>query len=181
MKKMGFLKESSGQFFCFWVALFGMVLQACASSPYGQKLASSFDAPSSPNQTLEEQESPSGSSVETSPSKPSVRNEINDEEPKQDVSQRDKDENNQISDTKESKQDPKQDERTAERSFNITSKTLQQQPYRIIIKLSGADPSAPAEAVTQALRQAGVRFEVETIERVPSSPAISAPPTISGD
>ncbi len=40
--------------------------------------------------------------------------------------------------------------------------------YRITIKLPGADPSAPAEAVTEALRAAGVSFEVETIERMPS-------------
>tara|TARA_B100000579_G_scaffold246766_1_gene202715 strand:- start:525 stop:1010 length:486 start_codon:yes stop_codon:yes gene_type:complete len=39
------------------------------------------------------------------------------------------------------------------------------QPYRIILKLSGTNPSAPAEAVTNALRKAGVQFEVEKIER----------------
>jgi len=39
------------------------------------------------------------------------------------------------------------------------------QPYRIILKLSGANPSAPAETVTNALRKAGVQFEVEKIER----------------
>ena len=39
------------------------------------------------------------------------------------------------------------------------------QPYRIILKLSGANPSAPAETVTGALRKAGIEFEVEKIER----------------
>ncbi len=39
------------------------------------------------------------------------------------------------------------------------------QPYRIILKLSGANPSAPAEIVTAALRKAGIEFEVEKIER----------------
>ena len=39
------------------------------------------------------------------------------------------------------------------------------QPYRVILKLSGANPSAPAETVTKALRKAGVKFEVEKIER----------------
>ena len=37
--------------------------------------------------------------------------------------------------------------------------------YRIILKLSGANPSAPAETVTAALRKAGIEFEVEKIER----------------
>jgi hypothetical protein len=44
--------------------------------------------------------------------------------------------------------------------------TLAPAPYRVTIKLPAADPSAPAEAVTKALRAAGVSFEVETIERV---------------
>ena len=39
-------------------------------------------------------------------------------------------------------------------------------PYRITIRLAGADPSAPAEAVTQALRTSAVDFVVERIERV---------------
>ena len=50
-------------------------------------------------------------------------------------------------------------------------------PYRVTLKLPGADPAAPAEAVTQALRAAGVRFEVETIERIrPSASSPAAPP-----
>ncbi len=43
-------------------------------------------------------------------------------------------------------------------------------PYRITLRLPGADPSAPAEAVTEALRAAGLSFEVEMIERVPPAP-----------
>ena len=39
------------------------------------------------------------------------------------------------------------------------------QPYRIILKLSATNPSAPAETVTKALIKAGVKFEVEKIER----------------
>ena len=44
-------------------------------------------------------------------------------------------------------------------------KIFNPQPYRIILRLSGANPSAPAETVTKALRKAGVQFEVEKIER----------------
>ncbi len=46
------------------------------------------------------------------------------------------------------------------------------QPYRIIIKLSGANPSAPAETVTEALRKAGISFEVERIERFDNQSSI---------
>ena len=49
-------------------------------------------------------------------------------------------------------------------------------PYRVTIKLPAADPSSPAEAVTDALRQAGVAFEVETIERVPAGGSETAAP-----
>ena len=47
-----------------------------------------------------------------------------------------------------------------------TSQRLPQAPYRITIRLAGADPAAPAEAVTRALREADVGFAVERIERV---------------
>ncbi len=39
-------------------------------------------------------------------------------------------------------------------------------PYRITIKLSGANPSFPSESVTKALIKAGVEFEVEMIQRI---------------
>ena len=48
-------------------------------------------------------------------------------------------------------------------------------PYRLILRLPAADPAAPAEAVTEALRAAGVSFEVETIERVPAANAPGEP------
>ena len=44
------------------------------------------------------------------------------------------------------------------------NKSYKTQPYRIIIRLSSSNTSAPGEAVTKALRQAGVEFEVERIE-----------------
>ena len=48
----------------------------------------------------------------------------------------------------------------------MPSQRLPQAPYRITIRLAGADPAAPAEAVTRALREADVGFAVERIERV---------------
>jgi len=52
-------------------------------------------------------------------------------------------------------------------------------PYRITIQLPSADPAAPAEAVTEALRAAGVSFEVEMIERVGSAATPVAAPTVT--
>ncbi|WP_392347453.1 hypothetical protein [Parasynechococcus sp.] len=48
----------------------------------------------------------------------------------------------------------------------VSSQRQPQEPYRITIRLAGADPAAPAEAVTRALRDADVGFAVERIERV---------------
>ena len=48
----------------------------------------------------------------------------------------------------------------------VSSQRLPNAPYRITIRLAGADPAAPAEAVTRALREADVGFAVERIERV---------------
>ena len=48
-------------------------------------------------------------------------------------------------------------------------------PYRLLLRLPAVDPAAPAEAVTQALRAAGILFEVETIERLPNEPTPLAP------
>lgn len=52
-------------------------------------------------------------------------------------------------------------------------------PYRITIQLPSADPAAPAEAVTEALRAAGVSFEVEMIERVGAAATPAAAPTVT--
>ena len=48
----------------------------------------------------------------------------------------------------------------------VAKATQPLEPYRITIRLAGADPAAPAEAVTRALRQSDVTFSVERIERV---------------
>jgi len=51
-------------------------------------------------------------------------------------------------------------------------------PYRVTILLPQADPAAPAEVVTRALRSAGVPFEVETIQRTaPGEAPRPAPPS----
>ncbi len=58
-------------------------------------------------------------------------------------------------------------ERPRQKSIKSIKKLIfNPQPYRIILKLSGANPSAPAETVTEALRKAGVDFEVEKIELI---------------
>ena len=52
------------------------------------------------------------------------------------------------------------------KSLGLKKVTYTPRPYRITIKLSGANPSSPSESVTNALIKAGVKFEVEMIERI---------------
>ena len=60
---------------------------------------------------------------------------------------------------------PNKDRLSQKATKSIKKTIFNPQPYRIILRLSGANPSAPAETVTNALRKAGVQFEVEKIER----------------
>jgi hypothetical protein len=53
-------------------------------------------------------------------------------------------------------------------------------PYRLTILLPQADPAAPAEGVTRALRAAGVPFEVETIQRTGAAAAPASSPAPVG-
>jgi hypothetical protein len=53
-------------------------------------------------------------------------------------------------------------------------------PYRLTILLPQADPAAPAEGVTRALRAAGVPFEVETIQRTGAAAAPVSTPAPAG-
>ena len=57
----------------------------------------------------------------------------------------------------------------------ITIPPLNPAPYRLLLRLPAVDPAAPAEAVTRALRAAGILFEVEAIERLPNESTPLAP------
>ena len=67
---------------------------------------------------------------------------------------------------KQNKSNKTNKNKTANKDFDANAIPFNPSPYRITIKLSGANPSSPSETVTRALIKAGVRFEVEKIERV---------------
>ena len=119
-------------------------LQSCSNTLIGEKLENSFDLTEDP------------STSEKTNNKPQKRNE--------------KSKNKQIN--KENKNNIVKENliTNKDRLSQKTNKSIKKiifnpQPYRIILRLSGANPSAPAETVTEALRKAGVQFEVEKIER----------------
>lgn len=61
--------------------------------------------------------------------------------------------------------------RSGDAAEQSAAKPLAPAPYRLTLRLPAADPAAPAEAVTRALRAAGLSFEVEMIERIPAAAA----------
>jgi len=128
-------------------------LQSCSNTKIGEKLENSFDIIENPQ-------------ISKKTTKIKLKNKLteikkirsNDKDNDQENGdfQLDKTNNNSIT--------------NKDRYSQVSTKSMKKviykpQPYRIILKLSGANPSAPAETVTEALRKAGVEFEVEKIER----------------
>ena len=139
--------------FLLFFPLLLFTVQACSDAPIGQNLSNSFDDPSASDS---EESSPKSALPIRKISKTKttdVSAKIN-RESKALIS---------VNNTKKARMD-------------LPIIPFTPQPYRITIKLSGANPSAPAETVTNALRKAGVRFEVEKIERVKEQSSTKALP-----
>ena len=136
------------------------LIQSCSNIPIGQELSNSFDSPVEIN--LEEKSIPkdkkfltknrSKTEIKQMTSLPSKINEAKDKQPSF--------ANIGV-------------QRQIKRQKKLLSFTPQ--PYRITIKLSAANPSAPAETVTEALRMAGVSFEVEMIELIDDQTSTNDP------
>ncbi len=147
-----------------------MLLQACDGTPFGQRLSESFDSQAGDVSPAGTQADPDTSVVADKGKQQSKVNE--NDKPTASVS---KDANATESDESERQSDRKSDREqspapaVATDSPKPRSTPERTLPYRIMIRLSAADPAAPAEGVTEALRRAGIGFEVETIEKVPAS------------
>ena len=126
------------------VGLLPLLLVGCSSTPLGQQLGASFDAPPPTEPTPAAKLEPAIKSVP--PQQPKAEEPQADPEPAAEATP---------APEPEPKAEPEQ-----------TAEPRDPQPYRVILRLPSADPSAPAEAVTKALRAAGLPFEVETIERL---------------
>ena len=126
-------------------------LQSCSNTLIGEKLENSFDT--NENAMISEK-------INNEPQKSNEIPKIN-SRIKVERKENGKDLENIIKEKTIANKD-----RLSQKSSKLVKKTIfNPQPYRIILKLSGANPSAPAETVTNALRKAGVEFEVEKIER----------------
>ena len=138
-----------------------LALQACSGTTFGQKLADSFDSPATPAAA---QQNPNTNSGQESAI--SEKAAVKDEDQREKVKAK--------SETQlDSEEEPTETTEAKTIKKELTNvQPADPRPYRITIRLAAADPAAPAESVTDALRRAGIGFEVETIERIPSTPAI---------
>ena len=124
-------------------------LQSCSNTLIGEKLENSFDITEEIKTSEKTNNKPQKLYEKTK-----IKSRIKDDMKENDVVRIIKE--NSISNK----------DRLSQKSIKSIKKTIFiPQPYRIILRLSGANPSAPAETVTEALRKAGVQFEVEKIER----------------
>ena len=143
-----------------------MLLQACDGTPFGQRLSESFDSQAGDVSPGGTQADPDTSVVADKGEQQSKVNE--NDKPTASVS---KDGDATESDESERKSEREQPPAPAVATDSPKPRSTPERtlPYRIMIRLSAADPAAPAEGVTEALRRAGIGFEVETIEKVPAS------------
>ena len=130
-----------------------LVLQSCSNTLIGEKLENSFDINDNSKTLGKTNDKPQKINEKTK-----IKLRIKDDK-------KEKKKENDF--TNIGKQDLiSNKDRLSQKSTKLIKKTFfNPQPYRIILRLSGTNPSAPAETVTEALRKAGVQFEVEKIER----------------
>ena len=138
-----------------------VLLQGCAGTPLAERLETSFgtqDAAllTAPDKVVEMQ---AARSVQANPTGSVIKDSVS---PAADLPDAETSASNPIaSDPIASNPKPSDPP-----SSKPPSSNQPQEPYRITIRLSGADPAAPAEAVTRVLRNADVSFAVERIERI---------------
>ena len=123
-----------------------VLLQGCAGTPLAERLETSFGAQdaallTAPDTVVEKQ---AARSVQANPTGSAIKDSVSPATELPEV---------ETSASNPTPSDP-------------PSSNQPQEPYRITIRLSGADPAAPAEAVTRVLRNADVSFAVERIERI---------------
>lgn len=123
-----------------------VLLQGCAGTPLAERLETSFGAQdaallTAPDTVVERQ---AARSVQANPTGSAIKDSVSPATELPEV---------ETSASNPTPSDP-------------PSSNQPQEPYRITIRLSGADPAAPAEAVTRVLRNADVSFAVERIERI---------------
>ena len=138
-----------------------VLLQGCAGTPLAERLETSFGAQDAALLTAPDKvvESQAARSVQANPTGSVIKDSVS---PAADLPDAETSASNPIA----SNPIPSDSPSSNPPSSKPPSSNQPQEPYRITIRLSGADPAAPAEAVTRVLRNADVSFAVERIERI---------------
>ena len=133
-----------------------VLLQGCAGTPLAERLETSFGTQDAALLTAPDKvvESQAARSVQAKPTGSVIEDSVS---PAADLPDAETSASNPIASNPIPSDPP---------SSKPPSSNQPQEPYRITIRLSGADPAAPAEAVTRVLRNADVSFAVERIERI---------------
>ncbi|SAY39009.1 hypothetical protein [Candidatus Synechococcus spongiarum] len=142
------------------VWLLGLLCIGCSGTPLGDQLTERLSEPDDP---VEETAVPTGAAVNTPTGEQLTEQPSEPGDPVEDSSPANPTATNPAAATSQAP------------ALVTTTPPLNPTPYRLLLRLPAADPAAPAEAVTQALRAAGILFEVETIERLPNEPTPLAP------
>ena len=143
-----------------------VLLQGCAGTPLAERLETSFGAQDAALLTAPDKvvESQAARSVQANPTGSVIKDSVS---PAADLPDAETSASIPIaSDPIPSNPIPSDSPSSNPPSSKPPSSNQPQEPYRITIRLSGADPAAPAEAVTRVLRNADVSFAVERIERI---------------
>ena len=140
-----------------------VLLQGCAGTPLAERLETSFGSVDTVVETQPAQSddaTPTGSKIKDSASPAADGSDLNNPDGvlKKGTARTTAPETSAPSPSSQSPSNPPK--------LKSPPSNQPQEPYRITIRLSGADPAAPAEAVTRVLRNADVRFAVERIERI---------------
>ena len=166
-----------------------VLLQACAGNPLAEQLERSFGAVETDPVSAAQSRAPSTSGSPQTPAAKAAKGTITTGSPAKDSPEKDspaKDSPAKVSPSKDMSAEGKPKAQTATAKAQpetavadgavpnseaagtkpVVKVPQPLEPYRITIRLAGADPAAPAEAVTRALRQSEVTFSVERIERV---------------
>lgn len=142
-----------------------LALQACSGTTFGERLADSFDSPGAPAAA----EETARFKVEQEANSAVKEPERAEDQPVKNKATAAKTPEAKTSEQEDEETDPSE-AKTPQEKTNVQPNPIpaEPRPYRITIRLAAADPAAPAESVTDALRRAGIGFEVETIEKIPS-------------
>ena len=149
-----------------------VLLQGCAGTPLAERLETSFGAAETGVETQPARSDlvpPTGLKIKDSASPAAVRPDLSNPDGvlKEGTATSTASEPSVALETSTpSEESPLNPTATNSTKPNPPRSNQPQEPYRITIRLSGADPAAPAEAVTRVLRNADVSFAVERIERI---------------